>query len=57
LKGTDVTEVKEASVNDDMEEIIDTPGAAISGFMTPSYLGPILENEAIAPPAIEVPDV
>jgi hypothetical protein len=57
LKGTDVTEVKEASVNDDMEEIIDTPGAAISGFMTPSYLGPILENEAIAPPAMEVPDV
>jgi hypothetical protein len=33
-----------------MEEAIETPGAAISGFNTSSYLGPILEKEAIPPP-------
>ena len=35
---------------DEIDEITATPGAEISGFIAPSYLGPILEKEAIPPP-------
>ena len=46
------TDEKEASVYDEIAAPMDTPGAAISGFITPSYLGPRLENDAIAPPVV-----
>ena len=50
LKSTEPKEVNGALVNDDIDDIIATHGADISGFMVPSYLGPILEKEAIPPP-------
>ena len=38
------------SVKEERAAAIATPGAAISGFISPSNLGPLLENEAIPPP-------